>query len=142
MYGAPELDLAFDVDDIAGSDARSRGDADRVAVAELAQVGNGKPIDLADAFAARVDQQRVALDRIDDPGLQATEPPAALANRFADVPGIDLASTALPSPVVSLFDQVLERAHVHREPFAVVSVAGPLLDYTLNGADIERQQLP
>ena len=62
MYGAPELYLALDIDDVPGADSRGGGDPNRVAVAEPAKVGNGKSVDLADAFTAGVDQQRVALD--------------------------------------------------------------------------------
>jgi hypothetical protein len=96
MYRTPELDLPLDIDDIAGADPRSRGDTDRVPIPEIAQIRNGKPVYLADAFATRVNQQRVALDSIDDPGLQAALPSAALANGLCDVSGVDFVSPALP----------------------------------------------
>ncbi len=114
MYRAAEFDLALDIDDIARSHTCGRGNTNGMAIPILAEIGDGQPIDLANALSGRVDQQRVALDRIDDPGLQSAGSAAALAHRLCYILRFDRAGTAVPRPVVRLLDEIVERTHVHR----------------------------
>ena len=65
--------MAFDIDNVSGADVRRGRDADRVTVTELAEIDDRQPVHLADAAPVGVDQQRIALDGVDDPRLQAVE---------------------------------------------------------------------
>src|SRR5690606_26188506 len=59
---AAELDLAFDVDDLAVADPHVRRDPGRLAEMESAEAEDREPVDLPDLLARSVDQQVVPLD--------------------------------------------------------------------------------
>jgi hypothetical protein len=77
MQRAAQLDLALDVDDLAGAEADAGGDAHRAPESEVGKVDHRQAVHAAHGGAVRVHQQRAVEHRLQRALAQAVEAPLA-----------------------------------------------------------------
>ena len=83
MQRPAELDLTFDIDDLAAPEPHLCGDAGRCAEMEPAEGDDRQPVDLPDRLAIGLDADRLAADLFLEPAIDAElrAHPAALWHR-------------------------------------------------------------
>ncbi len=105
----------------------------------IAEIDDRQAVDLADALSGRVDQQRLALDRIDDALLRSRQPSLAMPYRLDHVVDGNLVGFPFASTIVCFEQQVVQRTYVGRQALAVAGQARPLFDDTAHCRFVERQ---
>ena len=117
--GSAELGLALDVHHASVSQPGAGGDAQGMTEHKAAHLQYGQGVDLADTFAAGVDQDVATRDLFAQVGMHPICPIRLGIDGLLYVLVGDDLHPALRGPVVRLPDQVSHRAHMGAEPFAV-----------------------
>ena len=134
MNGAAKLYLAFDIDDLAGTERDARGDPVGPAETKIPDLKHCKPIDLSDCLAFGVDRDGIAQDFLLHAVTKTAPTPHAACDRLLDRCQIDHIGAGFLSPEVSLPHDVRKQPDPRGELLTIACFARAFLDDARDGS--------